>query len=427
MARISVNIDSDVFNDAYLPYLNEQARNQVFFGGSSSGKSVFLADRAIYDLMSGGRNYLIVRNTGNTLRTSTFNELKKSIDRWGVNDLFRINKTDMVITCINGYQALFKGLDDVEKIKSVTPEKGVITDIWIEEATETREEDIKQLSKRLRGKAGVKKRLVLSFNPILRSHWIYKRFFDGWLDDDREKREENLIILKTTYKDNKFLEPDDVAELENEQDEYYYNVYTLGNWGVLGDLIFKNWRVDDLASQIRHFDNIRNGLDFGFSNDPTAYNRTHYDRMRKKIYIFQELHEYGLTNPAIASLLKPIIGQEQIVCDSSEPKSIQELNDNGINAIGAEKGKDSVLFGIQWLQQHEIIIHRECQHTINEFSTYHWTKNKSGEAMNKPVDRDNHHIDDLRYQYEEDMKNLTSWISGMAESQASKGDWDDIR
>ncbi len=423
MTQINVNIDSNVFNPVYLPYLTEQARTEIFFGGSSSGKSVFLSDRAIFDLMGGERNYLIVRNTGNTLRTSTFNELQKSITRWGVGDLFNINKSDMVITCANKKQALFKGLDDVEKIKSITPIDGVITDIWIEEATETKEEDIKQLSKRLRGKSKAKKRLTYSFNPILRSHWICKKYFGGWQDGDKEYRDENLIILKTTYKDNKFLEVDDIYELENETDEYYFNVYTLGNWGVLGDLIFKNWHVEDLTDQIPHFDNIRNGLDFGFSNDPTAYNRMHFDRMRKKIYIFRELHEFGKTNPDLAVLLKPIIGDETITCDSAEPKSIQELNDNGINAYGAEKGKDSVMFGIQWLQQHEIIIDRSCQHTINEFQTYHWMKNKDGEALNKPVDRYNHHIDGIRYGLEEDMRNITADIQATCESEAAQGDW----
>jgi len=125
--------------------------------------------------------------------------------------------------------------------------------------------------------------------------------------------------------------------------------------------------------------------------------------MRKRIYIFDELHEYGLTNPKIADVLKPIVGTEMVVCDSSEPKSIQELKDNGIKAVGAIKGKDSVNYGIQFLQQHEIIIDKRCQETINEFEQYQWKKLRTGETVDVPVDKNNHHIDDIRYAMESEM------------------------
>ena len=387
-----------------MPYLNDQRRIQIFFGGSSSGKSVFLSQRCVIDILKGSRNYLVVRNVSKTLRSSVFAEIRKVINQWDLGKLFRINISDMTITCKNGYQILFKGLDDVQKLKSITVEKDVITDIWIEETTEISIEDFKELRKRLRGKAhGIKKRIHMSFNPIMRIHWLFKAFFKGWQDNSNIFEKEGLLIRKTIYKDNRFLEPDDIKELEDETDEYYYQVYSLGNWGVLGAIIFKNWQVEDLSEQIPHFDNIRNGLDFGFSNHPTTFNRCHYDKTRKRIYIFNEFHEIGLTNPEIADMLKPIIGDEDIFCDSAEPKSIQELKNNGINAYGAVKGKDSVKHGIQWLQQQEIIIHKDCQHTINEFQLYQWKKNKDGEVTNTPVDRDNHHIDDIRYALESDM------------------------
>lgn len=425
MAQIDVSIDPKVFNGVYLPYLEDETRLQIFFGGASSGKSVFVVgQRVVYDLLRGDRNYLIIRNVARTSRSSTFNEVQKVILSWGVQGYFKINKSDMVITCANGYQALFGGLDDVEKLKSITPAKGVLTDILIEEATETKEFDVKQLNKRLRGKAKVKKRLAMLFNPIIRSHWIFKNFFSGkFYDDDREYKDEHLSILRTTYQDNNFLESDDVYALENETDEYFYSVYTLGHWGTLGDVIFTNWRVDDLTPEIPHYDNIRNGLDFGFANDPMAYNRTHYDRARKKIYIFEELHEYGYTNLQIADALKPIISREQVVCDSAEPKSIQELKNLSINAVGAEKGRDSVNHGIQWLKQHEIIIDRKCQETINEFQLYQWKKNKDGETLNVPVDRYNHHIDELRYQFEGEMLLGGGEIVDIGPSEASQGEW----
>lgn len=404
--ELNIKINPLVFNESYLKYLNCNVRTQHFYGGSSAGKSIFcVGQRPVYDVLRGGRNYLIVRNVARTSRQSTFNEVCKTITNWGLHGYFRINKTELTATCSNGYQILFAGLDDVQKLKSITPVKGVLTDILVDEATETKETDIKELEKRLRGKSNVKKRLTLVYNPILRSHWLFKRYFAGKFDDNKkEYLDDNLLIRKTTYKDNvRFLERDDIDALENETDKYFYNVYTLGNFGVMGDAIFTNWRVEDLTDQISKFDNIRNGLDFGFSQHPSAYIRAHYDSTRKKIYIFDGKYEKGCTNQDLYTILKPIIGDDRVVCDSAEPKSIQELTNYGLYADGARKGKDSIAFGIQWLKQHEIIIDESLQDVINEVQLYQWRTDRSGEATNVPVDKFNHCIDALRYALEDDM------------------------
>lgn len=415
MQNIHLKIKKRIFNSVYYPYLDDQRRTQIFFGGSSSGKSFFaVGQRVVYDLMKGGRNYLIVRNVANTSRMSTFKEVTKTIRAWNLNQYFQINKTEMVITSkLNGYQVIFYGLDDVDKVRSATAEKGVITDCLLEESTEMRKDDVTHLRKRLRGPSKLNKRITFIFNPIFRSHWLFEKYFAGkFNDDDNKYEDENMLILKTMYKDNlRFLEQDDIDELENEEDEYFYNVFTLGKWGILGDIIFKNWKVEDLSDQIPQFDNIRNGLDFGFAKDPATYNRIHYDRMRKKIYIFDELHEYGLTNQEMANRLQPIIGTERIVCDSAEPKSIQELVDCDIRAVGAVKGKGSVNFGIQWLQGHEIVIHKECQETINEFQLYQWKKTRTGETISMPVDKNDHHISDIRYGLEDDMISTEIYVA----------------
>jgi len=171
--QIELEIPRRLFNDAYLPYLDaDLPRVQVFFGGSASGKSIFAAQRAVLDVATGGRNYLIARNVARTIRPSIYNEINKAIRRYNLEPYFTANKNDMVITCANGFQMMFAGLDDVEKIKSITPAKGVITDVLIEEATETERNDVKQLNKRLRGKASVPKRMTLLFNPIPQTHWI---------------------------------------------------------------------------------------------------------------------------------------------------------------------------------------------------------------------------------------------------------------
>ncbi len=269
---IQWRLSRKAINPVYMPYIeNYDARYQIFYGGSSSGKSLFIAQRGVRDILKGGRNYLVLRNTANTLLTSVFNELEKIIDRFKVRDLFHITKSPMMMTCkVNGYQILFGGLDDLQKVKSLTPRKGVLTDIWLEEATEAREVGvIKELDRRMRGGSEkIKKRLTMSFNPMFKTHWIYDEYFAGnWNEGDTEYHGNNLSILKTTYKDNRFLTSDDIEILESEKDEYFYNVYTLGNWGVLGDLVFKNWKIADLSALKNTFDNYRNGLDFGFCVD----------------------------------------------------------------------------------------------------------------------------------------------------------------
>lgn len=413
MNDAQIELDLSLVNEIYRPYLTEYARTQIYFGGASSGKSVFLAQRAVADMLQGGRNYLVVRQVGRTLRGSVYTEIAKVIIQWDLQGFFTISKSDMLITCANGYQIIFGGLDDVEKLKSLTPLKGVITDIWAEESTELERASLKQLYKRQRGgDPKVPKRMVLSFNPVLKSHWIYEDFFSkiAWADDQTSYSSDGLTILKTTYKDNKFLAPADIADLENETDSYYYNVYTCGNWGTLGAVIFTNWKTADLSDADGDYylpeaqrTNRRIGLDFGFSADPAAMAVTHYDKAHKRIYVYDELYQTGMTNDVLADEVKKLVARDYVTCDSAEPKSIAELNQFGVNAMGAKKGKDSVVFGIQWLQQQEIIVDKRCINMRNELQQYKWKEDASGRALRVPVDRNNHLIDGLRYAFEDDM------------------------
>ena len=398
-------------NDIYEPYLAEYARTQIFYGGSSSGKSWFLSQRCVLDVLAGGRNYLVCRQTARTIRGSVYQQIERVIREAGLLDYFTLNKSDAVITCANGYQILFAGLDDVEKIKSLVPANGVITDIWIEEATETERGDVKDLYKRQRGgDEATAKRMILSFNPILQSHWIYKEFFESvaWSDNQRTHNSQELSILKTMYKDNYFLTTQDAHDLENESDKYRYNVYTLGNWGILGHVIFTNWKVQDLSDMTAQFTNHRNGLDFGFSVDPSALWVAHYDKANKRIYVYDELYQKGLTNDLLAEEVKKIIGTDYVTCDSAEPKSIAELKKYGVYATGANKGKDSVLFGYQWLQQQEIIIDKKCINAKMEISTAHWLEDAGGNALPKPSGVNDHLIAAGRYAHEPDMDGMDS-------------------
>ena len=386
-------------NDAYIPYLNDTTRTQIFFGGSSSGKSFFLAQRVVMDVLK-GHNYLIVRNVANTIKRSVYNQIVKTIIDFNLSEVFQMSKSEMVITCKrNNRQILFGGLDDPEKLKSITPIDGVITDIWIEEATETAREAYKQLTKRLRGATpdGIGKRVIFSFNPILQTHWIYQEFFWNWDDSKNLYKSDDLLILKTTYKDNKFLTDEDIYALEHETDPYFYNVYTLGNWGVLGKVIFKNWRTEDLSDVIPSFDNIYNGIDFGVT-DPNAFIRVHVNEGQKQIFVFNEYKKSNTLIDELAEELNNRISKDEfIVGDPHGAQAILELNNRGITVIPAKKGPNSINDGISWLKEYEIIIDIHCQEFKNEIQSYHWQEDKLGNALPKPVDKDNHLIDALRY------------------------------
>ena len=386
-------------NDAYLPYLRCDSSTQIFFGGSSSGKSYFIAQRIVLDCIS-GVNTLVTRNIGLSLRKSSFNEIKKAIFTLGVGELFKINETEMTCTCkTNGKQILFSGLDNVEKLKSVTPANGVLERVFIEEATEVRREAYLQLKKRLRGRSPHKKSITLAFNPILKSHWIYKEFFQNW-DESKpclydEKR--SLLILKTTYKDNHFLTAEDVKSLEDETDPYFYDVYTLGNWGFLGNRIFTNWITEDLSDRIPKFDNIYNGLDFGYTN-PTAFVRAHVDNDQKIIYVIDEDYIRGKDSfDRIAEVVLKKIGTQYVYYDCATPMGGAVLRRKGVNAIASKKGADSVLTGIKWLRGYKIVVHVQCQNMINELTQYHWMVDRNGVVLQKPVTVDDHLIDALRY------------------------------
>ena len=229
--NVDIRISKKVFNDVYLPFLNNTDRYLVFYGGGSSGKSYFIGQRYIYKLIHPTRcNLLVVRNTGDTNRTSTFPLLKQVISNWNLSEHFKINESDMRIVCkLTGNEVVFKGLDDIEKVKSITYSNGELTDIWCEEATEMQEADINQLKVRLRGGKS-NKQMVLSFNPVNIQHWIKRHFIDSNL----------ATVCFSTYKDNKFLTDDDKKALEalKDVDEYTYDVYCLGKWGILGKTVF---------------------------------------------------------------------------------------------------------------------------------------------------------------------------------------------
>ncbi len=378
-------------NPVYKKAHKTKKRYRILYGGAGSGKSHFVAQETILNMLNNkNMSYLVVRKVGKTLRNSVFRLLTDLINEYELNGYFNINKTEMSINCINGAKLITSGLDDVEKLKSITG----INRIWIEEASEITEKDFNQLDLRLRGKSSVKYQMTLTFNPISELHWLKKTFFDVGKPDS--------FVLKTTYLDNLFLDKEYRRVLNHlkEEDYQYYRIYALGEWGTLGNLIYTNWEKKDLSNM--SFDNIFHGVDFGFSNDPTAYVKLHYDKKHKTIYILDELYQTDMFIDELAAELKDKVNN-YVMCDSSEPRSIEDLRRHGINARAAKKGPDSVEHGIKFIQRHKIIVDSSCINTIKELTSYKWKEDKNGNVLPKPVDANNHILDALRYALETEM------------------------
>jgi len=373
-------------------------RIEVYVGGAGSGKSYGAMQKILLKALNHKRRVLVIRKVQNTIKVSVWRLMLDLLKESGIYDFCKINKSDMEIELPNGSIFIFKGLDDPEKIKSITG----ITDIVIEEATELIEEEFTQLNLRLRP-AEAYPQIYLMFNPISKANWVYNYFFVNKLD-------KNVLVIKTTYKDNKFLPPEYVAELENLQyrNPAYYRIYTLGEFATLDKLVFTNYTVKivtdtDIKGLTRWI-----GLDFGYINDPSAIVWGYITERLKKIYVCGEYVRKGMKNDEIASVMIDLgLNKDKSYGDSAEPKSIAEIRDKGVNIEPAEKGKDSVIHGIQWIQQYELIVDERCFKTIEELENYTWKKDKkTGEYINEPVDAFNHTIDGMRYGLNKQIKGV---------------------
>lgn len=254
MRQISVdlrNLPKLTVPKFYKHYWN-QDRYLVLMGGGGSGKSVFAAQKLILRMLTETpHRFLVLRKVAATLNESVFGELKGVIARWGLSSLFKITQSPMRIRCRNGNEILFAGLDNVEKLKSIYK----VTGIWIEEASEISPGDFRQLNIRLRGKTPNYKQMIISFNPIDVNHWLKKEFFDH--------KRQNATVSHSTYLDNPFLDEEAKQVLEEfkETDPYFFEVYALGQWGILGKTVFPQSRLRDLLKYTKPAVHYRIDLD----------------------------------------------------------------------------------------------------------------------------------------------------------------------
>lgn len=370
---------------------------EVWYGGASSGKSHGVVQKVVLKALGKWkypRKVLWLRKVDRTIKDSIFTDVLDCLSTWKLLPLCKVNKSDRTISLPNGAVFLFKGMDDPEKIKSI---KG-LSDVVMEEASEFNQDDFTQLTLRLREPKHKQRQIFCMFNPVSKLNWTYKQWFEPGVKIDPKR----VVIHQSTYKDNHFLDADNISTIENlkQTNPAYYKIYTLGEFATLDKLVFPDFekrRLNQhtLADLPSYF-----GLDFGYTNDETAFMHVKVDERKHIIYVMEEYAKRGMLNDEIAKVITDMgYSKEVITADAAEPKSIAEIKRDGIYRIRpAKKGKDSIIQGISFMQQYHLVVDDRCVKTIEELENYTYKKDRAtNEYTNEPVDAYNHEIDAIRY------------------------------
>lgn len=391
----------EIVGRGYKSYWNFRGRYAACKGSRASKKSKTTALRIIYNMMKYDKsNTLVVRKTYRTLKDSCFTDLKWATRRLEVEHLWEFKYSPLEATYLpTGQKILFRGLDDPLKITSITVDYGFLCWVWLEEAYEiTSEKDFDTLDESIRGELPpyLWKQWMITFNPWNEHHWLKKRFFDVKNDPD-------ILAITTNYKCNEWLDEADLRLFDNmkEKNPRRYQVAGLGNWGIVDGLVYENWKEEKFTlDQVINCDSV-NGIDFGYTNDPAAVFIGFIDTENKKIYVWDEIYKKGLSNKRLYEEIENVHYQKKsFTADCAEPKSIDELRGYGLRVEKSQKGKDSIIHGIQYIQDFEIIIHPRCVNFITEIGNYTWDEDRLGNKINRPIDDFNHLMDAMRYAVE---------------------------
>lgn len=392
---IKINIGPNLVLPVYRPYLEDYTyRYNVYYGGRGSGKTRFIMDKLVLKGLKEKRTILLMRKTTANCKFSVWKELKEAVERFKLSKYFTFYESDYSAVCsLTG--TIFKclGLDIAEKIKGFSE----ISDVLLEEATEFTPEDFELIDGTVRSvKYSLPLQLYFLFNPVSKANHVFKRFgFDTGIAPP------NTFILKTTYLDNPHLSQDYIERMENMRitNPTRWKIEALGDFVSLDKLVFQNYTVEEFNHADIEGDLII-GMDFGFINDVSTIVASVLDESNGRIYVFKEWGATGKTNDELARIISSLgFSKSTIIADAAEQKSIEEIKRLGIQRIKpCVKGPDSIIHGIQKLQNYEIIVHPQCSELITEFENYSWQKDKAtGEYINKPIDSFNHYCDALRY------------------------------
>ena len=393
MSQINLKIKKSLFVPKFFPLLFDYShRWEVYMGSAGSAKSYFITQKLIVRACNEKIKILVCRRYGTTIRNTCFSLFKEILAKWKLTPYIKIRETDFNIKFPNGSEIIFMGLDEETKLLSLNG----VGAIFIEEAFEVPKSIVEQLNLRLRGSTP-NQQIYLAFNPISKNSWLY--------DFCEVNPPFSFIYTHSTYKDNPFLNKEYVAELEElyKRNPAKARIFCDGSWGVDAEgLVLTNWRAEEFnpmelaAAGLEH----RAGIDLGWI-DKTAIIDSLYDRENRIIYVFNEFYKSGCQLSEIAAAIDNLqLKKTKIYVDSAEPRSIQFLKNEGINAVGCAKGKDSVKAGLMFLQDNLIIVHPSCRNFIMELENFSYIKSKqTGEWTEDTTHEYSHAIDACRYAY----------------------------
>lgn len=374
-------------NKAFSEVHRSKKRYIALKGSAGSGKSVDTAQQYLIRLLKDkGRNLVCIRKSDVTNRDSTYAELTGAIYRLGLDKYFECRLSPLQIRCINGNMIIFRGVNDEkqrEKLKSITFQKGKLTDVWIEEATELTQSDFEIIDDRLRGNlpSGQFYQIKMTFNPVNKNHWIKKQFFD--------RQDENTLTCHSSYLDNRFIDDAYKVRMQRrkEVDPDGYRIYGLGDWGEIGGLVLKNWEVADISQNANDYDDVAIGQDFGFNHANAVLQLAIKD---DDIYILKEIYVYEKDTSEIIDIADKMDLVGKMWCDSAEPDRIKTWKKAGYKAEGVTKekttGQKYQATQIDWLKRRKIYIHPSCVNTMREIEQWKWKRDEqSGKYLDEPV------------------------------------------
>lgn len=408
MARIHVPT-----NPGFREVHRSRCRYIAMKGTAGSGKSVDTAQQYLLRLMRDkGRNLLCVRKSEVTNRDSTFAELLGAISRMNVGAYWQVTMSPLKLRCINGNSIIFRGVNDErqrEKLKSITFETGKLTDVWIEEATELTQADFEIIDDRLRGELppGQFYQIKLTFNPVSRTHWIKRVFFD--------RTDENTLAHHSTYLENRFIDEAYKARMlrRKEVDPEGYRIYGCGDWGEVGGVILSNWQARNCSQNLSDYDDTSLGQDFGFNHANVILLLGFKDG---DVFILRELYVTEKDTSEIIQLAEGVFPKDVTLwCDSAEPDRIKMWRDAGYPARAVRKEKNTAksyqAAQIDWLKQRRIWIHPSCVNTLKEIEQWKWKRDEvSGEYLDEPVPFFDDAMAALRYGVESWRKPRTTTV-----------------
>lgn len=393
MAHINLRLKKDLFVPKFYPILFDYShRWEIYMGSAGSAKSYFITQKLIIRACKEQIRILVCRRTATTIRNTCFSLFKDIIAKWQITPYVNIRESDFNIKFPNGSEIIFIGLDEETKLLSLNN----IGCIFVEEAYEVPKNIVEQLNLRLRGST-TNQQIIMAFNPISKNHWLYN-FCEV-------EPPASFVFLHSTYKDNPFLSREYVAELEElyKRNPQKARVFCDGVWGIDSEgLVITNWRAEEFDAMALSAQGLehRAGIDLGFI-DKTAIIDTLFDRQNHTIYVGNEFYKSGCQISEIAHAIKEMnLQKTKLYVDSAEPRTIQYLRQENINAVACAKGKDSVKAGIMFLRDNKIIVNPACKSLITELENFSYIKSKiTGEWTDDTTHEWSHAIDALRYAY----------------------------